>query len=48
MQAHKILVTVGTTEFDQLIEHTSSEEFTQFIEDIGFKDSPVTYQIGSK
>ena len=46
-EQHKLLVTVGTTEFDPLIHYTSSELFMEVLRESGLADIPITYQIGS-
>ena len=46
-QSPKILVTVGTTEFDPLIEYTSSADFMKMLAENGLGELPITYQIGS-
>ena len=46
-QSPKILVTVGTTEFDALIEYTSSPTFLKALAKNELGKLPITYQIGS-
>jgi hypothetical protein len=43
----KILVTVGTTDFDGLIEYTDSQAFIELITQGGYQESDVLYQIGT-
>ena len=47
VKSSKLLVTVGTTEFDQLIYYTSSSHFLELLSRIGVGRDEITYQIGS-